>query len=189
VSTQDLSIDVAANRAARKYRWTEQLRRVIWSFTALAFRLSPRPMFGWRRMLLRLSGARVGRHVHVYATARIFMPWQLEIGDWSAVGDHALVYNLGKVRIGQRVTISYRTHICAGSHDFSDASLPLTRPPVTIGDQAWIGTDAFIGPGVTIGDGALVGARAVVVNDVPALHIVAGNPARQIGQRRLGGIA
>lgn len=183
MSTQHLSIDIAANRAARKYRATEQLRRLSWSLAALAFRLSPRPMFAWRRWLLRLFGATVGRQVHVYGTARICMPWMLEIGDWSAIGDHAYIYNLGPVRIGERVTISYRTHICAGSHDFTDATLALTRPPVTIGDDVWIGTDAFIGPDVTIGNAAMVGARAVVVKDVPALQIVAGNPARQIGQR------
>jgi putative colanic acid biosynthesis acetyltransferase WcaF len=111
------------------------------------------------------------------------MPWNLKIGDWSAIGDDALIYNIGSVRIGQRATISYRAHICAGSHDFTDAALPLIKPPVTIGDQVWIGTDAFIGPGVTVGDRSLVGARAVVVKDVPPHQIVAGNPARQIGTR------
>jgi putative colanic acid biosynthesis acetyltransferase WcaF len=181
--SQHLSIDIAANRAARKYRVTEQLQRVTWSFAVLAFRLSPRPMFAWRRLLLRMFGAKVGRQVHIYSTVRIFMPWMLEIGDWSAIGDDAYIYNLGQVRIGQRVTISYRTHICAGSHDFTDAALQLTRPPVTIGDDVWIGTDAFIGPGVAIGNAAMIGARAVVVKDVPALQIVAGNPARPIGLR------
>ena len=179
-------IDIAANRAAQKYGSQEQLRRLIWSLGAFAFRLSPRPMFAWRRMLLRIFGAKVGRHVHIYATARIYMPWMLEIGDWSAIGDNAYIYNLGVVRIGKRVTISYRAHICAGSHDFTDTALPLIRPPVTIADEVWIGTDAFIGPGVTIGNAAMVGARAVVMKDVPALQIIAGNHARQIGQRPAG---
>jgi putative colanic acid biosynthesis acetyltransferase WcaF len=61
--------------------------------------------------------------------------------------------------------------------------MPLLRLPVVIGDNAWIGTEAFIGPGVTVGEGAVVGARAVVVRDVAPTHIVAGNPARQIGTR------
>jgi putative colanic acid biosynthesis acetyltransferase WcaF len=52
-----------------------------------------------------------------------------------------------------------------------------------IGQDAFIFAEAFIGPGVTIGESAVVGARAVVVRDVAAGMIVAGNPAKPIGER------
>jgi putative colanic acid biosynthesis acetyltransferase WcaF len=181
----ELLLDNAGNRAARKYSSREQWLRVLWTAGAWLLRLSPRPMFAWRRMILRLFGARVGAHVHVYSSTRIAMPWNLELGDWSAVGDNALIYNLGMVRIGAHATVSYRAHLCAGTHDFSDPALPLLKPPIDIKNCAWIGTDAFIGPGVTIGAGALVGARAVVVANVAEHSIVAGNPARVIGTRRI----
>jgi len=61
----------------------------------------------------------------------------------------------------------------------------LLKPPVYIDDGAWVGTEAFIDPGVRVGRGAVVEARAVVVKDVEPLNIVAGNPARRIGQRNL----
>jgi putative colanic acid biosynthesis acetyltransferase WcaF len=112
------------------------------------------------------------------------MPWNVEIGDWAALGEDVLVYSLGKVRIGSGVTLSYRAHVCAGTHDLNDPTLPLLKPPVSIEDGVWVGTEAFIGPGVTIGRGAVVGARAVVVRNVDPLDIVAGNPARPIGRRR-----
>jgi putative colanic acid biosynthesis acetyltransferase WcaF len=151
------------------------------------FLLSPRPFFGWRRLLLRLFGARIGRHVHIYGSAHIYLPWNLEIGDWSAIGEHALVYNLGLVRIGQNVTISQRAHLCAGTHDYTRPNLPLLKPPIRIGDQAWICADAFVGPGVTVGEGAVVGARAVVVADVGPWDVVAGNPARLLKKREIAG--
>jgi putative colanic acid biosynthesis acetyltransferase WcaF len=178
-------LDPHANRVARKYSRREQARRLLWSIGSLLVRLSVRPMFGWRRGVLRMFGAKVGRAVHIYPSTRICMPWNVEIGDWAAIGEDAYIYSLGKVVIGRGVAIGYRAHICAGTHDFSDPSLPLLKPPVTIEPDVWVGTDAFIGPGVCVGRGALVGARAVVTKDVPPLHIVAGNPARHIGIRDL----
>jgi putative colanic acid biosynthesis acetyltransferase WcaF len=179
-----LRLDIAANDAARKYSRREQLMRVLWGAARVLFRLSPRPCFAWRRFLLRAFGAQVAPHVHIHASAHVYMPWNVALGEWAAVGEHALIYSLGKVRIGRNATLSYRAHVCAGSHDFNDPALRLLKPPVTIEDNAWIGTEAFIGPGVTVGNGAIVGARAVVVKDVAPMHIVAGNPARSVGLRQ-----
>ena len=181
---RSLPIDHASNHAARKYTPVEQLRRIAWSFGRWLIVLSPRPFFGWRRLVLRLFGARIGAHVNIYPTAHLYMPWNVEIGDWSALGEDVFVYSLGKVRIGRSVTLSYRSHVCAGTHDLNDPALPLLKPPVTIEEGVFVGTEAFIGPGVTVGRGAIVGARAVVVKNVEPLNIVAGNPARVIGQRQ-----
>jgi putative colanic acid biosynthesis acetyltransferase WcaF len=177
--------DPVANRSAQKYTPKEQIARVLWSIAAVAFRCSPRPMFAWRRWLLRAFGATLGNHTNIYPSARIYMPWNLQVGDWAAIGDEVFIYNLGPVSIGSGVALSYRAHVCAGGHDLSHPALPLIKPPVVIEDHAWVGTDAFIGPGVHIGRGAVVAARAVVVRDVPSLHIVAGNPAKQVGVRQL----
>jgi putative colanic acid biosynthesis acetyltransferase WcaF len=188
MSTDDpprvLPIDHATNQAVRKYTRSEQARRIVWALGRWLIVLSPRPFFGWRRAVLRLFGARIGAHVNIYPTAHLYMPWNVEIGDWSALGEDVLVYSLGKVRIGRSVTLSYRSHVCAGTHDLNDPTLPLLKPPVLIEEGVFVGTEAFIGPGVTIGRGAVVGARAVVVKDVEPLNVVAGNPARLIGHRQ-----
>ena len=113
------------------------------------------------------------------------MPWNLEIGDWSSIGEHAYIYNLGRIVIGSKTTISHRAHLCAGTHDYSNPTLPLLKPRIYIGDQAWICADAFIGPGVNIGEGAVVGARSVVIKDVEAWTVVAGNPAKRVRDRVL----
>jgi len=60
---------------------------------------------------------------------------------------------------------------------------PKTKGDVIIGSDVWIGKEAMIMSGVNIGDGAVIGARALVVNDVNAYTIVAGNSAREIKKR------
>ena len=110
-------------------------------------------------------------------------PWHLEAGDESAIGEHVFIYNLGRVTLGARVTISHRAHLCAGTHDHTKPDFPLLRPPIVIGSDAWICADAFVGPGVTVGEGAIVGARAVAMKDVKPRSIVVGNPARESKKR------
>lgn len=149
------------------------------------FRFSPRILFGWRAFLLRCFGAKVGVRVHIYPSVRIVIPWNLRIGAESSVGEYAWIYNLGPVRIGSRATVSHRAHLCAGTHDYRQASLPLLRLPIEIGDDAWVCADAFVGPGVRIGEGAVVGAASVAVRDVPAWTVVAGNPAREVRKREM----
>jgi putative colanic acid biosynthesis acetyltransferase WcaF len=177
------TLNISANRKTEKYSRKEQLMRVLWGLFSPLFHFSPRPFFCWRRVFLRLFGSKIGKHVHVYSSATIYMPWNLEVGDWSSIGEHAYIYNLGRVRIGKKATISHRAHICAGTHDYTYPDLPLRKPPITILDQAWLCADAFVGPGVVVGEGAVVGARAVVTKDVPAWTVVAGNPAHFVKQR------
>lgn len=181
--TDRVAIDIGANRAARKWTRREQTGRVLWALVAPCFRLSPRPLWGWRRTLLRAFGAKIGADVHVYPTVRIIIPWNLTVNDGCAVGDRVLLYALGAITIGPRATISHGAHLCAGTHDWRDPAFPLVKPPIEIGADVWVCADAFIGPDVSIGESAILGARAVVTKDVAPGTIVAGNPACEIGKR------
>lgn len=176
-------LDIRSNRARDKYSADVQARRIAWATGRLLFRLIPRPLFSLRDSLLRLFGARLGKNVNIYPSAIIYYPWNLEIRDWSSIGEWALIYNLGKVTIGQRATISQRTHLCAGTHDYRHPAMPLLTPPIEIADDVWVCADAFLGPGVSIGEGAIVGARAVVTKNVPPWTVVVGNPARLVKDR------
>lgn len=177
-------VDIKANRRATKWTRTEQIGRMLWTIALPLFKFSPRQLWSWRRFILRIFGANIGHDVHIYPTVKITIPWNVSIGDFSAVGEGAIIYALGRVTVGQRVTISQHAHLCAGSHDYMDAAMPLIKLPIQIGSDAWICADAFVGPGVAIGKRAIVGARAVAVKDVPDDAIVAGNPARLIKQRQ-----
>jgi putative colanic acid biosynthesis acetyltransferase WcaF len=178
-------LDIKQNRRAMKYSSGEMSRRVLWMFVQPLFRFSPRRCFGWRRLLLRCLGAKIGRNVHVYPSATIYFPWNLEAGDESAIGEYAFIYNLGRITIGARATISHRAHLCAGTHDHTKSDFPLLRPPISIGAQAWVCADAFVGPGVSIGEGAIVGAGSIVMKDVKPWMIVIGNPARESKRREI----
>ncbi len=107
----------------------------------------------------------------------------LTVGDHTAIGDNAILYNIGPLTIGSHVTVSQLAHLCGGTHDYRVEEMPLIRSPINIGDHVWVCAEAFVGPWVNIGEGAIVGARAVVVRDVESLSVVCGNPAKVIKYR------
>jgi putative colanic acid biosynthesis acetyltransferase WcaF len=178
--------DIAANRVARKWTRKELTGRLLWRLARPMFAWSPRPLWGWRRMLLRLFGAKIGHDVHIYPSVRIAIPWNLTIGDQSAVGDRVILYALGPIALAERVTVSQGAHLCAGTHDYRDPAMGLLKAPIVIEGDAWICADAFVGPGVRIGARAIAGARCVVMKDVEPDAIMIGNPARLLRRREDG---
>jgi maltose O-acetyltransferase len=87
------------------------------------------------------------------------------------------------IRTGSNVSIGPEATILTLGHDPRSATFEDRGGDVVIGDRVWIGYRAIVLPGVTIGEGAVVGAGAVVSKDVEPYAIVAGNPARKIGER------
>ncbi len=65
---------------------------------------------------------------------------------------------------------------------FNVYDLPV-KGDIVVGNDVWFGYDSLVMNGVTIGNGAIIAARAVVVKDVPAYSIVAGNPAKVVKMR------
>lgn len=163
-----------------------RLGRLIWTVVwVLLYRPSPRPFHFWRRFLLRLFGAQVGRGAHPYSSAKVWAPWNLSMGAHSCLGHCVDCYCVAPVSIGAHATVSQYSYLCTASHDIEARDMPLVTAPIWIGDGAWITADVFVGPGVTVGEGAVVGARSSVFQDVEAWTVVAGNPARFIKKREL----
>ena len=162
-----------------------RLARVLWGVVwLLLFRASPRPLHAWRAWLLRLFGARIGHGVHVYPAARIWAPWQLEIGDEVGIADGVTLYNMAPMRIGRRCVISQGAHLCGGSHDIDSANFQLIAAPITLEPHVWVCAEAFVGPGVRIAEGCVVGARAVLMKSAAEPWTVwVGNPAALKRQR------
>lgn len=139
----------------------------------------------WRVFLLRGFGMKDENHVSFYPTAKIWAPWNLELGSYVAIDDLVNLYSAAKIKIGTKVAISREAFICTASHDISKPNRPLVVAPITVEDGVWIGARAIILPGVTIGEGAVVGAGSVVTKDVEPWTVVGGNPAKVIKKREL----
>ncbi len=172
--------------APESSRWTtrEKIGRALWMLLGRpAFRLTFHNWYGVRRAILRAFGANVAAGARVRPTANIEIPWNITLGENCVVGDHAILYSLGRITVGDRAIISQYAHLCAGTHDFTRPEFPLLRPPVTIGEDAWIAADAYVGPGVTVGARAVLGARSSAFKDLAPDTIHAGSPARAVRPR------
>lgn len=172
-------------RSQSPYTAKEKVLRVLWNyFGQTLFSFTFHNWYGVRNGLLRIFGAKIGTPVRIRPSVIVEQPWNLEIGDNSSIGDRAIIYCLGKVTIGKHVSISQGAHLCAGTHDYRKADMPLLRPPIVVEDYAWVAADAFVGPNVRLGEGALLGARAVAMRNLPGWTIYAGNPAVKVKERQ-----
>lgn len=162
-----------------------QLARLTWNIVWVVFaRPLPRSLGNqWKLFLLRLFGAKIHKKAVVYSSVKIYMPWNLEMLEYSCLSPDVDCYNVDKVVIGAHSTVSQKSFLCAASHDVTKSNHPLVTAPILIQDQAWIGASAFIGMGVTIGQGAIIGATASVYKDVEPWTVVGGNPAKFIKNR------
>jgi len=154
-----------------------------WLVQATLFRGSPQLMYGFRRWLLRQFGARIGKGVIIRPSVTIPYPWKLQIGDYSWIGDHAVLYCFAEITIGKNVVVSQKSYLCAGTHDYRTPSFDIQAFPIVIEDEAWLAADVFVAPGVTVGKGAVVGSRSSVFSDLPQMMVCVGSPARPVHAR------
>lgn len=140
--------------------------------------------------------------VHMAATARVDSFVKIEGGQGVEIGDFVHVCSFahlniggGRLVIGPYAGISSGAKVIGGSNQPEGLSMSAAAPAsmqvvsrtlTVIGAFAFVGTNAVIMPGVHVGKGAVVGAGAVVTRDVPPWAIVAGVPARVIGERKHG---
>ena len=112
----------------------------------------------------------------------------MRIGDQTWIGQQTFLHSAGGIDIGAHVGVGPSVRIITSTHRDVGRAIPIVeapidRAPVVVEDDADLGVGAIILPGVRIGRGAQVGAGAVVTEDVSPYSIVAGVPARIIGER------
>lgn len=141
------------------------------------------PFWTIRKWYLRMVGTKIGKGSFIMKNNYIMNARLLSIGAYSHINRDCIVDARGTITIGNNVSISHRVNIMTGGHDARSSDFMGVFKPIVIDDYAWLGVDCTILQGVTIGKGAVVSAGAVVTKDVAPYSIVAGVPAKQIGER------
>ena len=112
------------------------MKRGLWALVKPALRCIPRHFYALRNAALRLCGAKIGEQVRIYPSADFFYPWNVGIDDFATISWDVRIYSLAHIHIKTATMISQNAHLCAGSHDYTQDSRPLTLEPITIGENA-----------------------------------------------------
>ncbi len=167
----------------RQSPWSMRAKvgRLLWVWLSfLLWSRTPHSWHGLRCQILRAFGARIGRRCRLAPSVRIEVPWNLQLGDDVVICDHAILYCLGQVTIGEGTLIGPFVHMCAGTHDHTDPDFTLLRSPITVGPSCCVLTASFIGPGVTLAARTVAKERSSLLTDTEADGVYRGAPARRI---------
>jgi virginiamycin A acetyltransferase len=111
-----------------------------------------------------------------------FSKVKLVIGKFCAIAAEVKFIMTGDHKLDGISTYPFPIFQNGWENVYNISDLPV-KGDIIIGNDVWIGYDALIKGGVIIGDGAIIATRAVVVKDVPAYSILAGNPAKVVKMR------
>lgn len=104
----------------------------------------------------------------------------ISIGENTFVNYDCIMLDAGRITVGSNCKIGPRCQFFTPQHpiEYKERQMPVeTGLPITIGDNCWLGGGVTVCPGVTIGDRCIIAAGSVVVRDIPADSMAAGNPA------------
>ncbi len=167
------------------FSFQNRLRRMVWNITwLLLYRPSPRPFHGWRAMLLRLFGAKLGPDCHFYPGSRVWAPWNLNCADHVSAADAVEIYNPSPMQLGSHVILSQGCYLCGATHDYNDPAFPLIAYAMTIEPYVWICARASVAPGIRVGEGAVLGLGSVATRDLDPWTVYSGHPAQPVRQRQ-----
>ena len=136
-----------------------------------------------RHVVYKMFGLKIGKDSVIYGRAEIRAPQNIRIGKNTIIGSRAILDGRGELEIGNNVNFSTGVWLWTAQHDKNDPYFGAAYGKIIVKDYAWISCRAIILPNVVVGEGAVVAAGAVVTKDVPPYAIVAGIPARKMGER------
>lgn len=133
--------------------------------------------------ILKIFGAKIGKHVVIKPFVKIKFPWLLEIGNHVWLGENTWIDNLSLVSIGSNVCISQNSVILTGNHNYKLDSFNLITKPIYIEDEVWIGANCFITNGITLGKKSVILVSSTLTQSTEENSIYKGNPAVKIKSR------
>lgn len=159
------------------------LKRVLWYMVNAAFFTTYFPFGGFKKFLLRLFGAKVGKGVVIKPSVNIKYPWRLEIGDHVWIGEKVWIDNLVLVRIGNNACISQGAMLLTGNHNYRKSTFDLLTGEIILEEGAWVGAQSVVCPGVKCGSHSVLSVGSVATKDLEPYSINQGNPAVKIRER------
>ena len=154
------------------------LVKLIWDFFGKPLISSYHPGTNWRKLILIIFGAKIGKGGKIKTNIRISEPWHLSIGDHCWIGENVWIDNLALVKIGNRVCISQGVYLCTGNHNFKKDLFDLILEKIVIEDDCWIAAKSIIAPGSRLKRGSIACLGSVVSGILEENGIYKGNPAR-----------
>lgn len=136
-----------------------------------------------RLATLRAFGATIGEGTTVGRGSTVFDIHRIVLGTGCSLGFRCVLDARGGITIGDDVVLASDTQIITGQHIVNSDTFDALFAPVVIDDHVWVASRSTIVPGVHIGRGAVVGACSLVREDVEAMAVVAGVPAKKRGVR------
>ena len=157
-------------------RGASNVKFFLWHWVNLIFFVSPFcPFSRIRCFLLRLFGAKVGKHVVISKPGvNIKFPWRLVIGDYVWIGEQAWIYNLDMVTIGNHVNIAQGAMILTGNHNYKSSRFETIYGPVTIEDGVFIGAKSIVCPNVVCRSHSVLAAGSVATVNLKEYGIYQG---------------
>lgn len=138
------------------------------------------------RILRALAGCEIGEGTSLQRGIRLTTKGGVRIGSGCNINYGTVLDGRGSLVIGDLVNVSPEAVFLTADHNPDSETFEGRCRPVTIGSRSWIATRALVLPGTTVGTGAVIGAGSVVASDIPPWSVVAGVPARKIGERPPG---
>tara|TARA_X000000950_G_C13874360_1_gene644205 strand:+ start:51 stop:593 length:543 start_codon:yes stop_codon:yes gene_type:complete len=161
------------------------IKTYIRGFLALQLKLlSHFPSHHFRNFILRFFfNLKLDKGAVLYSGFVLRKPRKINIGRGTVIGYNCELDGRMGLSIGKNVNISSDVKFYTLQHDYNSSDFSGTGASINVEDYAWVSARSTVLPGVNIGKGAVIAAGSIVTKNVDPYTIVAGVPAKKIGER------
>lgn len=121
------------------------------------------PAWWLRKLFYRLFGMKIGRGTRIYMKCTVISPWNIMIGENTAVNEFVTLDGRGGLSIGNNCSISIYSILFTASHHINSDCFEYYKKTTSIGDGVWIGARAVVMAGTIIKNGVVIGANSTTV--------------------------